>query len=411
MKPLRLFGAELAAPKLHQFGTHRARSPVDTLRAYAPLAPQMGITRLANITGLDSIGLPVYTAIRPNGRTLATSQGKGIDAASAKVSALMEAVELFHEEEAGEQLRWDSYSQLKRRGHVIDVSRLPLRADRKLQLDGTRGLWMEGYDLVQSRPIWIPFEAVSSDIGSKATLEASPLIRSTVGLASGNHLLEAVAHALYEAIEHDCDVLHQTNPDPIRVDLSTVDDPGCRHVLDLLAAASVEVAVWDMTSELEVPAYDCVILDPPDRNGWRVLGAFGGSGCHVAPEIALLRAITEAVQSRLTFIAGSRDDMYRHEYAQVSNEELHRHFWGRVRSPGPRVSLSARTSLATNSFEGDLAAVIERLRSRGMSEIAVVNLTRREFEIPVVKVFVPGLQAADESLYGDQETRYRMMRS
>ena len=67
-----------------------------------PLAQALGVTRLSNITGLDSIGIPVVVACRPNSRGLATAQGKGIDLAAAKASALMEAVERQQAELYGE---------------------------------------------------------------------------------------------------------------------------------------------------------------------------------------------------------------------------------------------------------------------------------------------------------------------
>src|SRR5262249_47188814 len=41
-------------------GTHRTVRPEETLARYTPLLDRMGITRIANITGLDHIGIPVY---------------------------------------------------------------------------------------------------------------------------------------------------------------------------------------------------------------------------------------------------------------------------------------------------------------------------------------------------------------
>ena len=60
-------GSDTAEPRYH-FGTSRAAAPRDTLHRIAPLLAPAGITRLADVTGLDWIGLPVYQAIRPNSR-------------------------------------------------------------------------------------------------------------------------------------------------------------------------------------------------------------------------------------------------------------------------------------------------------------------------------------------------------
>ncbi|MFE3159315.1 hypothetical protein [Streptomyces sp. NPDC059221] len=80
-------------------GTVRARRPEQTWQAVAGHLPEYGITRVADLTGLDVIGLPVWTAIRPASRTLSTSQGKGASDLLAKLSAVMEAIELWHVEQ------------------------------------------------------------------------------------------------------------------------------------------------------------------------------------------------------------------------------------------------------------------------------------------------------------------------
>jgi len=96
---VKISGQDYIQAKRHvSAGSHRSRRPDETLAAYVPHMPTIGITRLANVTGLDRIGIPVYMAIRPNSRSIAVSQGKGIDPSHAKASALMESVENWHAE-------------------------------------------------------------------------------------------------------------------------------------------------------------------------------------------------------------------------------------------------------------------------------------------------------------------------
>jgi ribosomal protein S12 methylthiotransferase accessory factor YcaO len=85
-------------PKILRRGTHRSQNLDQTLKRVLRLAPVMGITRIANVTGLDQIGIPVVMVCRPNSRSVAVSQGKGIDLPSARASGLMEATELYHAE-------------------------------------------------------------------------------------------------------------------------------------------------------------------------------------------------------------------------------------------------------------------------------------------------------------------------
>src|SRR5438270_10686599 len=85
-------------PKRFKAGTHRTVDPAETVARVRELMPLMGITRIANVTGLDFIGIPVVMVVRPNARSLAVSQGKGIDLPAAQASGLMESVEAFHAE-------------------------------------------------------------------------------------------------------------------------------------------------------------------------------------------------------------------------------------------------------------------------------------------------------------------------
>src|SRR5947209_7315915 len=91
-------GTAEPVPKGFRAGTHRVISPAETCARVRPLMPVMGITRIANITGLDSIGIPVVMVCRPNSRALAVAQGKGLDLDAAKASGLMESVESYHAE-------------------------------------------------------------------------------------------------------------------------------------------------------------------------------------------------------------------------------------------------------------------------------------------------------------------------
>ena len=81
-------------------GTHRVRPPEETYEAIRPLLRDFGITRLADVTGLDIIGIPVVMAVRPLGTTLSVAQGKGATLLLAKVSGAMEAIEFWHAENA-----------------------------------------------------------------------------------------------------------------------------------------------------------------------------------------------------------------------------------------------------------------------------------------------------------------------
>ncbi|KYF86628.1 hypothetical protein BE20_00300 [Sorangium cellulosum] len=101
------------APKGYLAGTHRQVPPEETLRRVRRLMPVMGITRIANVTGLDNIGIPVVMVCRPNSRSLSVSQGKGLDLPTAQASGLMESVEAYHAERIDLPLKLASYEELR----------------------------------------------------------------------------------------------------------------------------------------------------------------------------------------------------------------------------------------------------------------------------------------------------------
>jgi ribosomal protein S12 methylthiotransferase accessory factor len=375
-------------------GTHRARSPEETVRDYRRVMPLMGITRLANVTGLDRVGLPVWLATRPNSRGLSVSQGKGVTHEAAKASAMMESIEGWHAERIEQPLRLESVAAMRASGPVVDVTRLAQRPGTVLRRDQPI-LWMLGRDLPQDAPCWVPFETVTTNFVSPPT-QLPTFFLSSNGLASGNHLLEAISHGLCEVIERDALTLWYLSggfaSKSRQLDLRTVGDAHCRLAIDALERADVEVAAWDITSDVGIAAYAAAIFERDDRPQWRAMGMFSGFGCHLAPEIALLRAVSEAYQSRLTMISGSRDDVGYRDYLACSNADDYAAFAATARTPAPALSFTARPSLAGDTFEADVDTLVEAVRRAGLPQVIVVDLTREEIGIPVVKVIVPGLE-------------------
>jgi YcaO-like protein with predicted kinase domain len=384
------------ARKGYRHGTDRLVPPDETLRRVRPFMSAMGITRLANVTGLDVIGVPVVMACRPNSRGLAVAQGKGLTLAAAKASAVMEAAEGYHAEHVVRPLLLGTFDELCTGRRLVDAHRLHgtngrFRQDRPL-------LWVEGVDLVRDEALWVPFDAVHTVFTLDAQVGFRVFDSTSNGLASGNHVLEAASHAICELIERDATALWSVLPAEqrrtARLDLATVDDPGCREVLDRLAEANVGVAVHDVTSDVGLPCFTCDIAENPER-AVMPLYAAGGSGCHPRREIALLRALTEAVQSRLTLIAGSRDDMFPVRYDSTRDRRALEALWTAITDGGALRTFQAAPTFVHDSFEDDVALEVARLRAVGIDEVVLVDLTRPEFGLPVVRAIVPSLELAE----------------
>lgn len=373
--------------------------PEYTVARVEPFFPAMGITRIANVTGLDTIGIPVVMVSRPNSRSLAVAQGKGMTLSDARASGVMESVETFHAERIEQPLLYSSYMELKdsrptldiaRHGHLIEGGS-PWRPR----------LWLEGVDLNADKSILVPYELVHLDL-TVDNVDRFDVRATSNGLASGNTQTEATAHAICEAVERDAVKLWRLLPpsrqSETKIDLPTVDDADCRDLLDRYSDAGVLVAAWDCTHDLGLPTFIVRILnrDPPPMSPMRPAS---GMGCHPRREIALRRALTEAAQSRLTFVSGARDDMFEPEYQQFLDPDLYQSWSDDIAAPGSRDFYTVLTSSVTNYAQG-LAVVLERLRTAGIDQVISVNLTKQAFKIPVTRVIIPALETISTSPHG-----------
>ena len=372
-------------------GTYRIATPQATLARIAPLLPACGITRVTAVTHLDRLGVPVYCAIRPNGVVLQVSNGKGLSADCARVSALMEAIELHHAENpAAGALREASQAELEAAGErVLTPPALPgyngayFAPDFRLE-------WIRGTALDDDTAAWAP-----ASLACFARTPA-PLVTDTNGLASGNHRLEASLHALYELLERDALAgLGQDGRLAIRercrvVDTASITDTDLHGLIAAIAARESDIVLLWVPSRVPVHTFWAVLLNR--RNGAAPVSTLNlGAGCHHDPTVAAARAVTEAAQSRLSFIHGAREDRVAKPVdraSAVADSPAYRYF-DRLR---PDTAWQELPSGAP--APGDLEQAHESLvtaLSRAGIRAWRFDLTRPDLGIPVVKVVAPGL--------------------
>jgi ribosomal protein S12 methylthiotransferase accessory factor len=390
-------------PKRIRAGTHRSRLLEQTYTHAQQYMHGMGITRIADITGLDRIGIPVVAVMRPNGRSLSVSQGKGRDLMAARVSGLMEAIESWHAEHIRQPLLLGSYYELRQSHLLLDPADLPQDGTKRWHPDLTM-LWIEGVDLIGACPIWVPYDQVQCDYTPRGQALASGLICSSNGLASGNHLQEAIVHALWELIERDARALWRlrsaADREQRRIDPASVADPDCQALFEQFAAAGVAMALWDLSIDTAIPVVRCQIVDREDHHHAPIAVA-SGYGCHASRAIALQRACTEAAQARLTMISGSRDDLMRRDYQRLGDpQRLTRTRQRILTMPTPWPYQAIGQSWEADTFAADIHQTLQHLLALGIAHVVAVNLTHPTIGIPVVKMVVPGLAHTPTYLSG-----------
>ena len=358
-----------------------ASSTVQQLR---PHFQRLGITRLGDLTGLDTLGIPVAFASRPNSFSLSLSLGKGLDRESALASAAMEAAEIAIAERRPASAFGASINSLLTDGRtVIDLTRIA-RCQPHLLSNDTIIDWIECTDLLSGNTVVLPWSLVGLDhrVGPPGYHHAFEV--ATDGLASGNTTAEAVLHALYELIERDAYALHELMPLPRSGKRSFLpicsDQLGLGVALAKIELAGLEVELADITSDIPVPAHLAMLTAKSGQGDFELDAqlTFVGCGCHSDPKRSMVCAIIEAAQARAAYIAGARDDFqpaWREEPLAPQN------FDRPVPAPRKIVDLAA-----PGSWRSDAAATISEqienllsiLQDAEIDQVVVVELPAAE---------------------------------
>jgi ribosomal protein S12 methylthiotransferase accessory factor len=362
------------------------RQPSDPSGLAEAAARRCGVTRVGEITRLDKLGVPVFHAIRPWSRALSVHQGKGLTREEARLGALMEAVESAHAEAfEGPRLvaAWRDLPADERPRHPDDFADTRERA-----LGPAEPVeWTPARRLLDGRRLWVPFEAVSLDF----TRPPDPRIgRSSNGQAAHFSLEAATATALFELIERDAAAawfaLAPADRTATQVALRSVRAPWFRQLLERMRGAGARLALYLAEAVSGFPVVIASLMDD-DRLARRP-GAYG-VGCDAVAERAMAKAVLEAAQSRLTLIAGARDDI---AYAARTAPR------GLGLAPPPPMHMRFVDWASVADVDAaDALAIARRLAAAGYDEAAVVELSGPDDEVVAVKAFAPGLAAFDRT--------------
>lgn len=351
-----------------------------------PFMPRYGITRLARQTGLDVLGIPCFAAIRPNARTLSVNMGKGVDDAAAMASAVMEATEYAIAEHPEVEASRTTAAALRQAGHpVFDVS--PWLPQGQAIPDDLELSWLEGRDLFSGTSVFAPRDALI--IGGAETL--ADISQSTNGLASGNTHEEATFHALCELVERDATTLWIFKSDAAagatRIEPSAFADPLVNGLARAVRDAGFNLTLFDQTTAIGLPVI-FALLSPTGETPTRYFDLAAGCGCHPVAARAAIRAITEAAQTRVSNIAGARDDFDPAEYHQrlsTSLQSLLALAGAQPRRPPAGLPMGTSLPALFAHAKGQLVAA-------GITRIAAFPLGGEDAGVAVVRLLAHGLE-------------------
>lgn len=376
------------------------------------------MTRLADITGLDRLGIPVYTAVVPKSEdTISVYNGKGLSLLDASTGALMETVERQVALRAELPLESASVRELEGGREAIVDPKSFNHKRRETYSKDTPYLWANAYDLVDNEPVKVP--AALAGFGPRFVGSGSPfVVNSSNGLASGNCFEEAVCHSLCELIERDAltlaDLRSQWIPRAIReavfgavtgacgwddvtecpvIDLESAGQP-VAELRERFEQVGLRPIVRNITSDLGIC---CAVASVCDDSVQGFPQAHCGLGAHPNARTAVTRALTELAQSRAADIHGAREDIVSAGATPHSSErhmqrvqKIEPRRW-LLQDGGPVRRFSDLPSVENEDIAEDIKLILASLTRAGMHRVLVID-----FDVPagfsVVRVMVPGLE-------------------
>jgi len=401
----------------------RIKPVEETIKTILPVSSNIGITRLADITNMDILGIPNFSAVLPGTEDyIWVYSGKGPTRMDAKASALMESIERYSSLPSGNRNKMiqGSYKEVSKVSKILHPSNVVepmiLEYDDEMIMD-----FLSGYDLVNNDRILIPAPLALFRYSPKPPAINPFAYHHTNGLASGNVLEEAICHSLCELIERDATSLAELNAsalpynflrtmtkylsdngleiDPVDgtefvdddskypdVDISNIDFKPISNLVKKFNDAKIPLIIKDITSPIGVPTFNASSIE------W-ITEDYGylaeGHGTHPDARIALLKAITEVSQTRAANIQGARDDIKKISYGNSKSDE--KKTWQFMKSKNT-IQFSEIKSFIHDDILDDINFILSRLVSNGLKQVIVVDLTNPQIMIPVVRTIVPGLE-------------------
>ena len=259
-------------------------------------AARCGVTRIAETTNLDRVGIPTAYAVRPAALhpSAIVASGRGTTQSQALRSALFEAHERWAAEES-------AVAPLSVKRDVLERHFPRVKCVSAYRASEQYADWLIGYDLIARKPCFVPVEFVLFPYMGRRRLNFRT---STSGLASGSTPASAICAGILELFERDA--LSRFSPttndrlDPLKLPLQAAELYAKYH------RCNIDLSLWRCVSPTEVPVFYCLSRDDEMRNS---VFFCSGSAAHTEAETALVRTLTEVAQSRAGFITGLREDV------------------------------------------------------------------------------------------------------
>ncbi len=372
-------------------GSHRHIEPEQTMSMIKSNSEIRDIILESTLVKDEKFDIPVYFSkcTIPGESEPRECMGKGLTESQSYCSGIIEAIEryscsIFKED----SIICDTYVQLK--DNAIDPETLGVFRDGtyspSLPID-----WIWSWNLTKRENVLAPALSglyISLDCNhhyfSSNDDKTMYTVSDSNGCAAGNCMEEAIIHGIYEVIERDALIINaRNNLRPPDVKITTdVRNKYLQEILDkLFTDKNIIFKIKYLTLDINMPTFACILLDK--SLGYPVIGY----GTHFDPEIALQRAITELFQARAI---NQRQNKTSKKAKGVKLSRL-QYLW---KSGHSTISFSDISDISKDDINEDIKLAVMMLKKENM-DVIIVNRTKKNIGIPVVKVIIPGAQRLD----------------
>lgn len=406
-------------------GGHRTALPEETLARFEHhVSPITGVvSSLQELLGLNNGLTYSYSAghnfamvtddlsvLRTNLRS--RSGGKGMTDTQAKVSAIGEAIERY----SGVYRADEDHSV---RGSLRSLGSAAIPLDQVLCFSQeqfrTRTTWNRQlsapYHLVPNpfepdaeidwTPLWSLSSAQARLLPTAYCYYGHPEIHrffctsDANGCASGNTVEEAILQGFLELVERDAIAIwwyNQLRRPAVDAESFPLADY-YRRLQRYYASLDRSLWVLDVTSDLRIPTFVAV----SGRHSHATEDIIIGAGSHFDPQVALSRALTELNQflpaviqqtnaGETIYALGDQDAIHWFKTARMAEQS-----YLLPAESAPAHTADAFTVQRNADLRDDVLACVETVGRAGM-EFLVLDQTRQDIGMPVVRVVVPGMR-------------------
>jgi ribosomal protein S12 methylthiotransferase accessory factor len=381
-------------PKTFTRDQDKALTPEQTIENFYERLEQFDIKILSEVKRIDNgrLDIPVYFSVcTDEARSLTGTKkqmGKGASPIQSKASACMELAERFSffafKADEDNFVRGD-YSSLKDQGYPLLPSSYLLKSvedkvltgeQLELLLEGIPLQWTWATNISRGEQVLIPFSWFYA-------------INEFNGPSAGNTVEEAALQGISEIVErHVCSLINQYQLETPAIDVTTIQDPVARDLLDKFENNNIELHLNDFSLDTGMCSVGALAID---RSTFPQLSEIVyTAGTTPGPDKAIIRAITEVAQLAGDFNTGA-NYVASGLPKPLSMEEVRY-----LTETKTSIKVPEMNDLGDDNMKVELERSIEALQAIDM-ELFMIDVTHPRLDIPALYTIVPGAHFRERS--------------